>query len=136
MIHVRLPWPPSINHYWRSRVNGKRVTVYLGPDGKRYRRDAVAAWLRSGSAGRKLSGDIAVRLSLVFPDHHRRDIDNVCKAVLDAVAHAGGYQDDSQIKLLIVEHRDTEAPGWVDVTLGPKPGTIQGTLFETDFFDG
>jgi crossover junction endodeoxyribonuclease RusA len=104
--------------------------VYLSEAGRQYREDAVAAWLSSGACRQRLDGRLAIRLDLVFPDARNRDVDNVCKAVLDAIGHAGGYGDDSQIKLLIVRHVDTAAPGWVDVTLGPMPGEIQGALFD------
>jgi crossover junction endodeoxyribonuclease RusA len=32
-----------------------------------------------------------------LPDRRRRDLDNLLKAVQDALAHAGVYDDDSQI---------------------------------------
>jgi crossover junction endodeoxyribonuclease RusA len=31
------------------------------------------------------------------PDRRRRDLDNLLKATLDGLAHAGVYEDDSQI---------------------------------------
>ena len=36
------------------------------------------------------------------PDRRRRDLDNLPKAVQDSIAHAGVFEDDSQIDLLIV----------------------------------
>ncbi|MBU0741506.1 RusA family crossover junction endodeoxyribonuclease, partial [bacterium] len=39
------------------------------------------------------------------PDRQRRDIDNVQKALLDALQHGGLYTDDSQIKKLNIEMR-------------------------------
>jgi crossover junction endodeoxyribonuclease RusA len=137
-IRVRLPWPPSVNAYWRMFVRGKRASMILSKAGRLYRRDAKAAWetARVGADGGSpscLDGPLAIRLDLVFPDARRRDIDNVVKAVLDAIGHAGGFTDDSQVKLLIVEHVDTTTPGWVDVTLGPRPGDMQGTLFDAGF---
>ncbi|HAC91237.1 MAG TPA: hypothetical protein DCF63_11500 [Planctomycetaceae bacterium] len=37
------------------------------------------------------------------PDRRRRDIDNVQKALLDALQHGGAYLDDSQIVRLSIE---------------------------------
>ena len=40
------------------------------------------------------------------PDKRRRDIDNVQKALLDALQHGGAYGDDSQIVRLTIEKGD------------------------------
>ena len=39
------------------------------------------------------------------PDRRRRDIDNVGKALLDALQHAGCFDDDEQIDVLHIERR-------------------------------
>jgi len=37
------------------------------------------------------------------------------------------------LALAIIEQEHVAAPGWIDVTIGPKPtGERQGSLFETD----
>jgi crossover junction endodeoxyribonuclease RusA len=124
-ITIRLPWPPSVNHYWRQ-FRGRSI---LSEAGRRYRKDAEAAIVKAGVRA-PLQGHVAIRLRAVFPDRRRRDLDNLPKAVLDALGRGKTYRDDSQIKLLIIEHVGTEKPGWIDVTLGPKPGKYQGSLFE------
>jgi crossover junction endodeoxyribonuclease RusA len=43
-------------------------------------------------------------------DRRRRDLDNVQKALLDALEHGGVYRDDAQIDLLVVE-RGPVTPG-------------------------
>lgn len=47
-----------------------------------------------------------------MPDAKRRDLDNLLKAPLDAMQHAGIYLDDSQIRRLLIEHAgiDRERP--------------------------
>ncbi len=44
-------------------------------------------------------GGVPLEVSIVawLPDARRRDVDNLLKAPLDALAHAGIYDDDSQI---------------------------------------
>jgi len=130
VVRVRLPWPPSVNHYWRTAVIGKRAQTYVSAAGKQYRQDVIAAWRRLAVT---FDGRLAVRIEAVFPDAIRRDLDNLCKAVLDSLCHAGAYRDDSQIKLLIVEQERIERPGWIDVTLGVKPGCVERTLFATEW---
>ena len=45
------------------------------------------------------------------PDNRRRDIDNVQKALLDALQHGGAYADDSQIVRLSIEKGPPVAGG-------------------------
>ena len=96
MIQVDLPYPPSINHYWR-RVGAKTL---ISREGRRFRANAVAALAALGS--RPLTGPLAVEVDLFPPDRRRRDIDNVQKALLDALQHGGAYEDDSQVVRLAI----------------------------------
>lgn len=92
-----LPFPPSANRYWRH-AKGR---TYISKQALDYRA-AVAA-----STSRKvpLKGELAVKLSFDYPDKRKRDLDNLCKQVLDAMQHAGVYEDDSQIvQLLLVRN--------------------------------
>lgn len=42
-------------------------------------------------------GHLKVEIEAFRPDKRRRDLDNLLKATLDGLAHAGVYEDDSQI---------------------------------------
>ncbi|HFI7348994.1 TPA: RusA family crossover junction endodeoxyribonuclease [Escherichia coli] len=59
LIDLVLPYPPTVNTYWRRRGS----TYFISEEGKRYR---------------------------------RRDLDNILKAPLDALTHAGLLIDDEQ----------------------------------------
>ena len=63
-------------------------------------------------------GPLSVVVEVTVPDKRRRDIDNVVKALLDAMEQAGCYEDDSQIENLIVQRVGCESPGCVDVYIG------------------
>jgi crossover junction endodeoxyribonuclease RusA len=108
----RLDWPPTINHYWKTRCVNGRPIVYATPAAKAYRE--AAADQRPTAP---LLGRLAVSLELTMPDRRRRDIDNAAKAVLDAISHAGIWQDDSQIDKLLIERIGIEKPGCVDVVI-------------------
>ena len=86
-----LPWPPSVNGYWRS-FRGRPI---ISKRGREFRNDAIAAVLEQGK--QRLAG----RLSVVFvahpPDRRTRDLDNHLKAPQDALTAAGVWSDDSQI---------------------------------------
>lgn len=101
---LELPYPPSVNHVWR-RVGSKTI---ISREGRRYRARVCAA-LRVMGVDRMV-GRLAVRVTVCPPDHRRRDLDNVQKALLDALAKGGAYADDSQIDRLEVE-RGPVTPG-------------------------
>lgn len=89
---LTLPWPPSVNHYWRHTSRGTFIT----PKARRYRTDVGVAVLTQGRAA-TISGPVAVEIVAHPPNRLRRDLDNLLKGVLDALTHAGVYADDSQI---------------------------------------
>jgi crossover junction endodeoxyribonuclease RusA len=53
------------------------------------------------------------------PDNRRRDLDNVLKAVLDAIEAAGIIEDDSQVRRLELAFGDCVDGGSVTITIGP-----------------
>lgn len=103
MLQILLPWPPTVNTYWR-RVGNRTV---LSRAGRRFRAEVVGI---VGGLSR-LEGRLAVAIDLYPPDRRRRDIDNVVKAVLDALQHGGLYGDDSQIDQLTVTRRERRWEG-------------------------
>lgn len=99
MMIFDLPYPPTINTYWKHRVLRRRPIVYVSDAGVAYRTEIK----RLTGIVRPLDGDLVVVVNLYPPDRRRRDIDNPIKALLDAMTHAGIWHDDSQIKKLTVE---------------------------------
>lgn len=73
--------------------------MVLSKDGRRYKED-VRLRVLAQAGNLQLQGQIGVMLEVHPPDTRRRDLDNICKAALDALGNAGVYQDDSQIVLL------------------------------------
>ncbi len=94
-LTIALPYPPSVNHYWRH-FRGRFV---VSAEGKRFRTNVLAEVLNTHGRNKGLpfDGPIIVRITMHAPDKRRRDLDNTLKAMLDALAHAGVYGDDSQI---------------------------------------
>ncbi|WP_397405312.1 RusA family crossover junction endodeoxyribonuclease [Phenylobacterium sp.] len=104
-----LPYPPSVNHYWRH-VGGK---VLVSREGQRYR--STVRLLLAGT--RPLEGRLAVDVTLFPPDRRRRDVDNAMKGLLDSLADAGAYVDDSQIDDLRVRRGDVVEGGMARIEI-------------------
>lgn len=133
---LTLPYPPSVNHYWRCY----RGRMIISREGRTYR-DRVCALpfapeaqtedpevtatsvKRSGNGPRKppAGGRIALCMDAFPPDRRRRDLDNLQKAVLDSLEHAGIYQNDSQIDLLITRRCTVTRGGRIDIVLFEFP---------------
>lgn len=105
MVELRLPYPPSVNHYWRHV--GSRVLV--SAEGRAYRQ-AVALIVRMAKYI-TLTQRLSVEILLHPPDARRRDIDNTAKAVLDALRDARLYEDDSQVDELVIRRREKRDGG-------------------------
>lgn len=117
LVKLTLPWPPSVNHYWRR--NGARY--FVSPEGKRFREEVCN---RAKSLTFLFGSDIKLMVSIEAypPDRRRRDLDNILKSLLDALQHAGVYADDSQIDKLSVQ-RCTPLCNQVIVSINVYQGT-------------
>jgi len=117
---MTLPYPPSVNHYWR-RVGPRTL---ISREGRTFRKN-VCALLSPGNGNgpRKppYGGRIALAMDAFPPDRRRRDLDNIQKPVLDALEHAGVYEDDSQIDLLVTRRREVAARGYLEIQLDALP---------------
>ena len=85
-----------MNHIWR-RLGSRTV---ISREGRRYRQTVCAALAAMRVTA--MLGRLSVRVTVCPPDARRRDLDNVQKALLDALAKGGAYRDDSQIDRLEV----------------------------------
>ena len=105
MIILDLPYPPTINHYYGRTRSGR---VFIKAGGKAYRSQVIA--LLSNYKG--ITGKVSMSVDIYPPDRRKRDVDNILKALCDALTHAGIYEDDSQIyKLLITKHEKSDKKG-------------------------
>ena len=109
MIKIKLPYPPSINHYYKNGRNGIR---YVGERGQQYRLEVLAI---VRSLGVIILGDspVSVTIWLHQKDRRKRDIDNCQKCLFDALTHAGVWIDDSQIYELSIK-KGNNFGVWVD----------------------
>jgi len=97
-ISFELSYPPSVNTYWR-RVGPRTIVSRKG----RAYQEQVAALIKHSQLDLHLDCALSISVDIYPPDGRRRDIDNVTKALLDAMCKAGVYKDDSLIKRLQLE---------------------------------
>jgi crossover junction endodeoxyribonuclease RusA len=101
MIEITLPWPPSLNTYWRQ-YNGRAI---LSEKGRSYRRAVMTLCLQQRVE--TITGPIKMEIVAYRPDNRKRDLDNLLKAALDGMAKGLIYEDDAQIKDLSIRWAET-----------------------------
>ncbi len=113
MIQLRIPFPPSTNTYYRM-VNNRML---ISEKGRAYRKNVLAACMEQLKRFPNLSGRLSIKITAAAPDKRRRDLDNMLKATLDSLQHAGVYLDDSQVDDLQIIRSDVSKPGYLDITI-------------------
>lgn len=112
-MELVLPWPPSVNTYWRS-VPGQGVKISAA--GRAYRKTVKGLVLEQGNR-RMRPGRLGMRITAYMPDRRRRDLDNILKAPLDALEHAGVYEDDGLIDTLHVHRARRQGESGIHVVI-------------------
>ena len=103
LAEMRLPFPPSLNHYWRKDRNG----MHISEEGKRYIAMARQLALLNGRGDTEYflrvhheaepKQRLKVRAVFFCPDNQRRDLDNMFKVIFDCLTKANVWADDSQV---------------------------------------
>lgn len=111
---LRLPWPPSVNHYkkigrlvktksgkmYQQRVNSDETRTFYFQVYQLYKKSMPPEWAKFA-----IRDDISfqVRVYLSPPNSSRYDLDNRLKVLFDGLVRAKVIKDDSQITRLYVE---------------------------------
>lgn len=124
-LTIVLPYPPSVNHYkkigrtiktasgkmYQQRVNSDKTRIYF-----------YQVWMKAVQMSRQ--GDngfrdatISVEVDVFPADKRKRDLDGILKVLLDALQHAGVYNDDNQIARLLVTRRSMISGGEIVVRI-------------------
>lgn len=114
-INLRLPYPPSINHYYVRTKKGMAIK----PEGMWYRQQ-VGFLVAIARLPRKFLGNEKVQVTIhaFTPDRIPRDVDNILKCLLDALTDAHVWGNDKQVyDLHITKDYDIQKKGYVEVTV-------------------
>jgi crossover junction endodeoxyribonuclease RusA len=106
MIRVEIPFPPSMNRLWRASKGGK---VYRAPEYVTWKEGAcwsIAAQCRA----ERVKGPFKLTMLVVPPDKRHRDLDNLFKASLDALAAAGVIANDRHCRWIEARWVEDGAP--------------------------
>lgn len=121
---LSLPWPPSVNVYWRH-VGAK---VLISAEGRAYARDVYGCVLTQSvttlTVFRKTFVEpVSVDIVAYPPNRVRRDLDNLPKAILDALTKARVWEDDSLVHDLRIRWGEVRKGGEIEITLNPMEGS-------------
>jgi crossover junction endodeoxyribonuclease RusA len=120
-IVLMLPWPPSVNRYWRSVViptkTGTRAAVLLSSEARKYKK-RVEGYCTANHIT-PILGPVRLNVDLYRP---RRigDLDGPLKAVFDAL-QSFAYENDSQIVELHVRRFDDKHRPRVEIAVSAAP---------------
>ena len=131
-VLMSLPWPPSVNSYWRSIMSGPLAgRVLISERGREYRKRVAECALEQRAPVGSLSGKLAIDIHAMPPDRRIRDLDNLLKGLLDSLVHAGVLRDDSDIDDLRIRRFEIRPGGEVQLRISEIPGsaTVSGQLF-------
>jgi crossover junction endodeoxyribonuclease RusA len=116
VIELRLPWPPSMNTYWRAPNTGPLAgRVLLSNAAREYRKEAALWVTNSGKADARAR--LSVLLTAFPPDKRKRDLDNLLKPLLDTLQHCGIIADDGQIDDLRITRAKIAPDGVIAVQI-------------------
>ena len=107
---IRLPWPPTVNHYY-TVARGRKILSKRGREYKKW----CAAELMLQKPLRSRQGDVRVCINAYPPDKRRRDLDNLIKPVLDVLTECGLIEDDSLVVDLRIQRFNSVKGGKVEI---------------------
>ncbi|MCB5319109.1 RusA family crossover junction endodeoxyribonuclease [Yersinia massiliensis] len=116
-MKLTLPFPPSVNSYWRAPSKGPLAGRHLiSVKGRKFRSEALACIIEQlRRMPKTITEPVAVTIVLYPPNRACRDLDNFLKAPLDALTHAGVWADDSQVKKLLIEWGPVIKEGKIEI---------------------
>ena len=96
MLVLNLPLPPSVNHYWGTHGHRR----YVSKAGVMFK-EQVSDYVAEFQVPKLGAARLEMQVTLYPKDRRKQDIDNRIKALWDALADAGVFDNDEQIDVLL-----------------------------------
>jgi Holliday junction resolvase RusA-like endonuclease len=110
-MRARLPYPPTINHYYG--VDPRTHHKYLTHQARSFRKEVWALLV-----GKEKFGKAKLTMRIDWHQNSKADdIDNRVKPLLDALEHAGTFNNDKQIRDLRVVFSTPLTGGATDIQI-------------------
>lgn len=118
-MKLTLPFPPSVNGYWRAPNKGALKGRHLVSEaGRKFRKAAFASVVTQlNRIPTPMVGELSVNVVLFPPTKQRRDLDNYLKALFDSLTNAKVWEDDFQIKHMEVSWGPVVPKGSAEITI-------------------
>ena len=106
MLILDLPLPPSVNHYWGTHGHRR----YVSKAGVEFK-EQVSDYVADFRVPKLNTARLEMKVVLYPRDRRKQDIDNRIKALWDALADAGVFDNDEQIDILHIERGEIKKGG-------------------------
>ncbi|MGB3725912.1 MAG: RusA family crossover junction endodeoxyribonuclease [Glaciecola sp.] len=106
-----LPYPPSVNGYWRAFRNRQIISKR----GRDYVKLATEKMIELKLHDEMISEQVAFEMTINPPTLRKYDVDNFTKGVFDALTKCGFWVDDEQVQKLTVKKGVKTKGGNVDI---------------------
>lgn len=116
-VDITLPWPPSLNRYYRA----VKDRVLIDRAGRAYQRLVAKEAMLQRARNRFGVERLRVEIVAHPPDRRRRDLDNMLKAMLDALQSARVFDDDELIDDLRIRRGEVVDGGRMQVWIVAIP---------------
>jgi len=113
-LNLTLPFPVSVNSYYRAILRGKFCTSILSAKGREYKQRV--ANLISDSQRQPTDKPVMVIIKLYPPTKRKYDVDNMLKSLLDSLIGIA-YDDDSQIQCLAISKEEVYKGGKCEIKI-------------------
>jgi len=100
-VIILLPFPPSVNNYWKNVSYKKRGILIKGkaltPKARQFRIEGLITIRKQYPVHEVINSPVKMLIHLHPPSLRKYDVDNFNKGILDVLTHANIWVDDDLV---------------------------------------
>ena len=116
-IELRLPWPPTTNHFHQPVRMGKFIRLVTSKKAKDYKKEIIALVHEYFPNLETRTNRLAACVSFYPPTRRKCDLANFEKALFDGLGEAGVFEDDSQFDCILFLRGEVVKGGQVAIRI-------------------